>query len=296
MIPTLALFATASQEPAIRLPLPPPMPRRAISPRSGLQGETLEIEDGNRKYTLFLPTSMQRTKDVSLTIHFHSAIWHAIQEHLDRGLNGPLIAFYPGEGSSIYGASFADKERLGRWMKRVLVELRARGFPSDVKIASLDISSFSAGYGAVRELVKDPGAFRLMRRVVLGDSMYGSLVSDSTERMPVAEHIDVWVPLAKAAMRGEKTFAVTFSQVPTPTYASSSECAAALVEAVGGKLKAVEPGTLAATLDSEFPLRSRFDSGSFHVWGYGGEDGQAHMTHARHLADVWMALDLAGEQ
>jgi hypothetical protein len=48
---------------------------------------------------------------------------------------------------------------------------------------------------------------------------------------------------------------------------------------------------LPATLDPDFPLIHRADLNGFHVWSYGGTDGQAHITHARHLADVWMAID-----
>jgi hypothetical protein len=160
-------------------------------------------------------------------------------------------------------------------------------------LTSLDITSFSAGYGAVRELVQQPEAFKLIRRVILADSMYGSLTPNMPSRTPLADHVHVWKPLAEAAIRGEKTFCVTFSEVPTPTYASSSEMAVALVTALGGKLDPVELGALEATKDPDFPLRQRFDKGHFHVWGYGGQDGQAHMTHARHLADTWKALDKA---
>lgn len=276
----------------LRLPLPPPMPARTIAPRGDLPGETLEIEDGDRKYTLFLPTAIAKSEEVTLTIHFHSAQWHAIQEHVDRGLNGPLIAFYPGEGSAIYQRSFEDKGRLKRWMDRVLAELQRRGFDKVSKIAHLDITSFSAGYGAVRELVKDPGAFKLMRRVVLADSMYGGIDPASAARKPDPEHILCWLPLAQAAMRREKTFVATYSQIVTP-YASTFECGRALAEAAGGMVKPVERGECSATLDGQFPLIERFDSGCFHLWGYGGTDGPAHMTHARHLADIWKMLDLA---
>jgi hypothetical protein len=259
-----------------------------------LPGEIIEIADGDQKYTLFLPHAMDRRKDVALTLHFHSAQWHAIQEHLDRGLNGPLIAFYPGEGSSVYAKSFGDRHRLTRWIGRVEDELRRRSFPAGARVRKVDVTSFSAGYGAVRELVKDPYAFGMLRRVILADSLYGSLDPAAQERTPAAEHIEVWLPLARAAMAREKTFAITFSAVKTPTYASSSECAAAIVRAVGGQLHKVPVGTVSATLEPQFPLLSRFDSGFFHVWGYGGEDAQAHMTHARHLGSLWQALDTGG--
>jgi hypothetical protein len=158
----------------------------------------------------------------------------------------------------------------------------------------VDVSSFSAGYGALRELVKSPDYFKVIRRIVLLDSMYAAYddaPAKQGRRKPVAEQIEVWAPFARAAVGGQKTFVMTHSAVPTGNYASSSECATALLELLKVSRELVRPETSPATSDPEFPLQSRGDAGNFHVWGYGGEDAQAHMTHARHMADVWGALD-----
>jgi len=281
------------------LPVPPPMPRRSITeppPTASLGGEQVVLDDFDRKFILFLPAVWQPARagrDVELAIHFHGAPWFAIQEHVRRGLEGPLLVHSPGEGSTIYKESFADPARFPHLIGRVEQELASRGLPAGARVARVDVTSYSAGYGAVRELVKQPAAMALLRRVVLLDSMYGSY-DDGTTR-PAAEHVDVWVPLARAAMRGEKTFVLTHSEVQTaPRYASTAECAAALLAAVNVPSRVLPRGSLPATLDPEFPLHSRADAGRFHVWGYGGADAAAHMTHARHLADVWLALDAAG--
>jgi hypothetical protein len=274
---------------------PPPMPVRSIAPRSSRSGHSEEIEEGGQKFKLFVPGRAKARHEVNLTLHFHSATWHAIQEHEDRGIDGPLIAFYPGEGSAIYGRSFQDPLRLSKWIQIVLERLIERGWPRDCQVQTLSITSFSAGYGAVRQIVQQPEHFQRLRRVILADSLYGSLTpnEDPTVRIPLAEHVAVWKPLAQAAIRGEKTFAITCSEVPTPSYASSSEVARAIVESIGGRLDPAETSHAAAK-DPQHPLRMRFDKGRFHVWQYGGNDGPAHMTHARHLADIWKALDRAG--
>jgi hypothetical protein len=172
-------------------------------------------------------------------------------------------------------------------------ELQQRG-AAGARIDAVDVSSFSAGYGAVRELVKSPEAFKMIRRIALLDSMYGGLEprrAENTNRVVLAEHIDVWMPFAQAAMRGEKVFVFTHSQVPTRSYASSAECAAALAAKL--ELKAQSAGTSAfpSAGDPDFPLLNFVDANGLHIWSYGGVDAQAHMTHARHLADVWQALD-----
>lgn len=46
-----------------------------------------------------------------------------------------------------------------------------------------------------------------------------------------------------------------------------------------------------AASDAEFPLIERCTDKGYHAWGYGGTDGQAHITHIRYRADVCDALD-----
>jgi hypothetical protein len=218
-----------------------------------------------------------------LTIHFHGEPWFIIDEQLRRGLREPLLCVALGQGSSVYRVPFEDRAWLGKLVEKVEKQLQTR-------VKAVDIASFSAGYGAVREIVKVPEYRQLIRRIVLCDSMYGSFAAGSTTR-PAAEHIEPWALFAKMAAKGEKTFVLTHSQVPTSNYASSSQCAAALIEAVGGTRILVPRGSTPATLDLEYPLLTRTDLGHFHVWGYDGADAQAHLTHVRHLADVWRALD-----
>ncbi len=278
---------------------PPPMPARAIARGQEAQaGEQVVLNDQGTNFTLYLPKAWKiaPSGEVALTVHFHSAIWFGIQEHLRRGLTGPLICFYPGEGSTVYRLAFEDRQRFGRWLRMVEKELKLRGTPENTRITMVDISSFSAGYGAVREIVKSPEYFSLLRRVVLSDSMYAGFEADALKdgiRKPAREHLDPWVPLAKAAARSEKTMVLTHSEVPTSTYANTATCAAALIETVGAPRQSVAPGSSQAASDPEFPLKYRSDLGNLHIWGYAGTNAMAHMTHARHLADVWMSLDAA---
>jgi hypothetical protein len=213
-----------------------------------------------------------------------------------RGAKNPLLVFALGEGSSTYRAPFEDTNRFARVLAMIEAELQRRSGLTNARIDAVDVSSFSAGYGAVRELVKVPEYFKIIRRIVLLDSFYGGLESQkngSTNRVPLAEHIDVWVPFARAAMRGEKTFVVTYSEIATTSYASTFERAAALLQRVGVKAQAVATNAIPAASDPNFPLLTSADSDGLHVWSYGGTDAPAHLTHVRHLADVWAALDVA---
>lgn len=281
------------------LPEPPPMPKRPIAPSTNeLRGTQVVLTDRGTNFTLFLPHGWTNTisSNTVLFAHFHTVAWFAIQEHVRRDAKEPLIVFVLGEGSSTYGLPFKDTNRFSRIISSVESELKKRGAPADTRVTHVDVSSFSAGYGAVRELVQQPAAFQLMRRIILLDSMYASLEPEeagSTNRRPLAAQLDVWLPFARAAVRGEKTFVLAHSQVPTPAYASSFECAAALARGVGVEFKTVATHSLPAARDPNYPLLRRADAGRFHIWSYGGADAPAHLTHVRHMAEVWQALEAA---
>ncbi|MGA2173511.1 MAG: hypothetical protein ABSH38_00870 [Verrucomicrobiota bacterium] len=298
-----AVMGAALPAPAADDVAPPAMPHRDIAPpKDPPRGETVNLKDGDIAFTLFLPAGWQvpPTGETPLTVHFHGAAWFAIDEHLRHGLSTPLLAAYLGEGSSVYQKPFADRERFDRWLQLAVQALRERGAPANTRISAVDVTSFSAGYGAVRELLKSPKYSELIRRIVLSDSMYASLAEGSNApvetpygifRQPARDQIDVWVPFARAAARGEKTFVLTVSEVPTAGYASSGECAAALIRELNAPVTVIAPLSSAAASDPDFPLKFRADLGNFHIWGYGGTNAQAHMNQVRHMADVWLALD-----
>src|SRR3954469_14567576 len=125
----------------------PPMwlSRREISrPTTAPAGQQMEIEKG---YTLFVPQAWidSRQESCVLTIHFHTEPWLAIEEHLRRGLREPLLVVMLGQGSSVYRVPFEDRAWLAKLVEWVEKQLQTR-------VKAMDVASFSAGYGAVREI------------------------------------------------------------------------------------------------------------------------------------------------
>ncbi len=280
--------------------IPPVMTPRSIAPgKSAPPGTSVVLSDRGTNFTLFLPVGWTNTLSSTglVVVHFHTAPWFAIQEHLRRAAREPLLVFALGEGSTTYRLPFEDTNRFTRVLELVTKELRVRGQRPDAGIVAVDVSSFSAGYGAVRELVKVPVHFQRLRRIVLLDSFYGGLepaVAGNTNRVPLAEHIDAWVPFAGAAMRGEKVFVLTHTQIATRSYASTFECAAALLGRLGVEASVAKRDEFPAARELRYPLLTHADREGLHVWSYSGDDAESHMTHARRLAEVWMALDAAG--
>lgn len=302
---TLLLAPEASRDELVRLgamPQPPAMPKRDIRPPATQPaGEKLELIDGDVKFTLFLPPGYVVPADgrVNLAVHFHTVVWFVLDEHLRRGLTEPLAIFTLGEGSSTYRKPFEDVDRFDRVLKLIEATLRQRMGPPETRIAQIDITSFSAGYGSVREIVKQDRYINLIRRIILSDSLYASWEPASTQpgatSRPADENIEPWRKFVTLAARGEKTFVLTHSMVPT-SYANTYACAKALIAMTDAPVTEFKPGEHPATLDPQYPLAYRADIGHLHVWGYHGEDAGAHMTHVRHMAEVWQALDACGDR
>ena len=271
---------------------PPSMWQRVITPVAGTSaGMTVSIEDQETKLMLYLPAGWEREEKLKrvLTVHFHGAPWFIIQEHERRKSKHPLLCVHLGEGSSVYQRAFQDCGRWPQLVKKIERELASRS--GAYSLSGVEVSSFSAGYGAVRELLLCNDSFRQISRIVLADSMYASVQTNSAGNREVStEQIEVWVPFAQAAMAGGKTFVFSRSEVPTTSFASSSECAAALLIKLAITSEPADPA-LAATRDPDFPLQTIAHCGQFFLWGYAGTNAAAHLTHVRHLADVWQALD-----
>lgn len=284
------------------IPVAAVMTPRAIAPSDPLPATTALDLATTGTVSLFVPETYKVADDgaIELTVHFHGATWFAIQEHQRRGLDEPLVALELGQGSSAYAKPFEDGTRFPRLLEAVAAEMKKRGAPENARVTSVNLTSFSAGYGAVREILKRPDQTAMVQRIVLGDSSYASLDEEALKagrRIVVPEHVEPWANFARMAMKGEKTLLMTTSEITPETYAGTHEVAAATVAALGLQVQDVAAGSCdAAMAGLEYPLHHRADAGSFHWWGYGGRDTVVHMTVARHIADGWMALDECGEK
>lgn len=285
----LGMVAGCAVRPRVPQVVPPVMTLRPVGPVGDVAwAEVVRFPVDGVALTLFLPEGWQEVSG-RLAIHFHTSPEFALGEHRRAGYRFPLISVMLGSGSARYRAPFLAGTLFPHLIAGVEEQLRKHGVPG-AKVSEIDVSSFSAGYGAVRELVGQPLGRQLIRRIVLSDSLYAGLSSGADGKGPrvvQADQIDCWVPFARDAVAGRTTFVLTHSQIDTPAYASTPECGLALVSALGLEMRPVGTDT------GEWPLLGRCDVGRFHVWSYGGTNANAHLVHPRTLAEVWQAVDRA---
>ena len=118
---------------------------------------------------LFIGPRVNPNRPVPLLIHFHGASW-LVEQHVARYLpRAALITVNLGAGSSAYRKPFEQPETFQNLLSEAAENLGAkRGW------ASITLSGFSAGYGAVREILRRPEYFALVNNVLLLDGMHAS--------------------------------------------------------------------------------------------------------------------------
>ena len=263
---------------------PVTMAERQLGPATPIAGgRVTEITLDGRKATLFVPDGFQSQSRVRLWCHFHSAPWFVVSEYKRAQCGDPVLMFDLGQGSAVYGQAFQNGKSLQPWIDEAAKAIGTASDPANV--AEIGLTSFSAGFGAVREIVQDPHILRIVRSVVLCDSLYASLVPGLEKRTVEPAHVSVWRPLADRALQNDCRWICTTSQITPEAYAGTWEVALALVESTGNTMANVPERSSPASSDPAQPLIRRFDKGGLHVWSYAGDTAEAHMTHARRLAE-----------
>jgi hypothetical protein len=232
---------------------------------------------------LFISPRVDVNKPVPLLIHFHGATW-LIERHVNSFLpRAALITVQLGAGSSAYRRPFERVELFGELLREASAELHLkRGW------SSITLSGFSAGYGAVREILRAPASFALVNNVLLLDGMHAGYLPDGK---PLAEggsidpkDLDSFVEFAKAAVHGQKTFVITHSEIFPGTYASTTECADFVLSQLGASNRAeLRQGPIGMQQLSEV------DAGGLHVRGYAGNSAPDHVDFL-HAMPAWFSL------
>ena len=229
--------------------------------------------------TMVICQSERKNRSRNLYVHFHGAVSVVAENFAKADLNGILVVInFPGL-SSAYSKPFQKSENL--FTDVLDATAREAGIGKGDAWSSVGVSSFSAGYGAVRELIKSPQNFDRIDAILALDSMYASLEPGIDRRHPLASHMEDYLKFSKLASERRKTFIITHSAQPT-NYASTTETASYLLKAIG-----VERKPAVETKSGTVQLRSKGTKGNFTVLGFEGTTGEAHMLHLRKM-HLWL--------
>ena len=247
-----------------------------------------QINLSNSAWKLFIPNAYQHRSDnvADLLVHFHGnpqTIWNNAQ-HAD--LNALIVTVNYGGLSSAYSGPFSDSTKFQSLLDEALSKVRLqRDFSSALQWDQLGVSSFSAGYGAVREILKSRTYRDNIDALLAADSLYATTSSDGT---PLDSQMANYKTFASMAEAGQKTFLFSHSQVLTYTYENTMETGNELMEHLQIAASPVDSAGL-GTLD----FYRHAKSGNFELWGAEGADADAHLEHLRYIGHFLAKLPLA---
>lgn len=227
-------------------------------------------------------SSVRADGSFDVVFHFHGR--EPMRKEWVRAMNDArgdavLVAVDIGIASEPYRETFRDARTFAQMLLAVEQEMKKRSHNPRAFAQNVTLSSWSAGYGAVAELLTQTTAQSRVGSVVLLDGLHAGFDQTSLD----VEKLSPFVRFAKLAAEGKRLMFVSHSSIRTPGYASTTQTARYLAWQVGG-----QPKEVAAQSADPMGLErySSFSKGNFHVRGFRGSGASDHCAHLGLMRDV----------
>lgn len=265
------------------MPLVPILAALAILAIDPPEGSRLDLPSDAR---LFVPARWEpRDGGVDVVLHLHGTPTVTEPALAASGWNAVLVSFNRKGLSAAYTGPFSDPSLFPRLLDETLQAIAEKRPGGPYRIERVIVSSFSAGFGGVRELLKQPPASDRIDAIVLADSLYCGYEGDPAAKRVSADLMSGFRRFAREAAEGRKSMLVTHSAQVPPGYGSTTETADDLLGFVG---VAAEPDATGWG-DGWSQTRSA-TRGRLAVLGFSGEGPEDHMRHLRRIGDLWKRL------
>jgi acetyl esterase/lipase len=239
-------------------------------------GQRMKLTLGN----LFVPEKLKAGSSVPLFVHFHGGTW--LPEVAASSTEKAVITVQLGSGSAAYARPFADPQAFDRF-------LREAEEKSGMRFGPIGLTAWSAGYGAVREILKTPANYERVQFVILLDGLHAGYEGGQPgpgESKLVEKDLEAFVRFARDAAAGKKQFVLTHSEVFPGTFASTTETADYLLRQVDLKRQPVlRWGPLGMQQLSEVR------QGKLVIAGYAGNSAPDHVDHLHGLAEFLKGVE-----
>lgn len=235
---------------------------------------------------LFAGPKVRTDKPMPLVIHFHGAPW-LVQYHVSGTLpRAALVTVQLGAGSRAYAAPFEDPETF-----RSIIDEAKRELGLKRDWSSITLTGFSAGYGAIRAILRQDANFARVNNVLLLDGIHASY---SPEGKPIADggkinpaDLDSFVAFGREAAAGKRRFVITHSEIFPGTFASTTECVDHLIAMLGLKRKReLKNGPMG------MQQLSSVNGGGLRIRGFAGNTAPDHVDHLHAMPEWFKLLDV----
>jgi len=261
---------------------------RAADPPAALTFQSVRLGQAVMSLPAHWPTI---EPNLTLWLHLHGAPAVMETNFASVGAPGVLVNVTLPGLSKVYADYFADEGRFERLLTDVEVALRRESSAKPWRVGRVVVSSFSAGFGGVRELLRQPAAFARIDALVMADSIYCGYTGDIALKLVDAELMAGFLRFARLAAEGKKQFVLSHSRQVPEGYASTTESADYLIAQL--RLTRQDAGT--ETWPGGLRLLSRCEEGGFEVLGFDGVEPEDHMRHLRNIGALLRRVRPASE-
>jgi hypothetical protein len=230
--------------------------------------------------TLFIPEKLEKSKRLPLFIHFHGAAWVA-EVAATRSGRFAVISVEAGSGSGAYARKFADHGLFAAMLDEAAKK-------TGIAFGPISLTSWSAGHGAIREILAVPENYARVDKVLLIDGLHTGYAGGKPGPQESAlerDHLDIFLQFARDAVAGRKTMIVTHSEIFPGTFASTTETADWLVAQLGVERRAVLKWG-----PSKTQQLSEVRAGKFRMMGYAGNSAPDHVDEFHGLPEYLKLL------
>ena len=252
-----------------------------------LVGRTIVIQNVlSNPVSVFVPEAVAMADSFDILIHFHGSAF--IANTAVARLEPPMVAVnvHLGSGSSIYERPFLDGRRFDALVKTVSDSLSTLDLAREPE-PRIYLSAFSAGYGAVRAILRTSA--NRITGILLLDGLHADYVPDRTvfsEGGALEEsRLAPFVEFARMAVKGDKRLVITHSEIFPGTFARTTETSDYIIRSLDLERTPVlewGPGGM--------QLLSRTEAGRFTVLGFAGNTGPDHVDHLHGMPEFLIDL------
>lgn len=240
-------------------------------------GQRLKLELG----TLFIPQKVKEKRGVKLLLFFHGGDWLP-EFAVAQQRNMAVITVQAGAGSGSYTKLFADPARF----PKLIADAEAR---SGVTFSEIDLGGWSAGCGALRQILNDPKSYDRVHGVLCIDGVHTGYVNGKPgplESQIETDNLQVWLRFGRDAIAGKKRLIITHSEIFPGTFASTTETADYLLRGWGLKAHPV-----ARWGPMKTQMLSEVKSGGLLVVGFAGNSAPDHVDQLHSLPEYlkWLS-------
>ena len=218
-----------------------------------------------------------------LIIHFHGG--NAIRKHIARSMQGAFVVGIDlGAVSSAYGKPFKEPEVFVELLEEIEHAVAQYTGKKHAHIRNLGLTGYSAGYGAIRAVLRQKMGSKV-DAVVLLDGLHSDYAENGPPKLN-SYQMSPFVRFARQAAKQKRFMFVSHSSIVPPGYSSTTETTSYLTNSIKAEIKHQ------LTQENRYLTRYQLaDKGNFLMRGYLGDQKGDHCAHLALITEMAQKLE-----